>query len=40
VARELRIKHTPTLSFEYDETIDRGMRISELLDSELGEEQR
>ncbi len=40
VARELRIKHTPTLSFEYDETIDRGMRISELLDSELEEEQR
>jgi ribosome-binding factor A len=32
VARELRIKHTPTLDFEYDETVDRGMRISELLD--------
>jgi ribosome-binding factor A len=32
IARELRIKHTPTLEFVYDESIDRGMRISELLD--------
>jgi ribosome-binding factor A len=31
IARELRMKHTPTLSFVYDETIDRGMRITELL---------
>jgi ribosome-binding factor A len=32
VARELRLKHTPTLQFVFDESIDRGMRISELLD--------
>jgi ribosome-binding factor A len=32
LARELSLKHTPALSFEYDESIDRGMRISELLD--------
>ena len=32
LARELRMKRTPTLSFAYDESIDRGMRISELLD--------
>jgi ribosome-binding factor A len=32
IARELRMKRTPTLSFFYDESIDRGMRISELLD--------
>jgi ribosome-binding factor A len=32
IARELRMKRTPTLSFIYDESIDRGMRISELLD--------
>jgi ribosome-binding factor A len=32
VAAELILKHTPTLTFEYDESIDRGMRISELLD--------
>ena len=32
LARELRMKRTPTLQFVYDESIDRGMRISELLD--------
>lgn len=34
VARELRMKHTPTLQFVFDESIDRGMRISELLDDD------
>jgi ribosome-binding factor A len=34
VASELRMKHTPTLEFVFDESIDRGMRISELLDDE------
>ena len=32
IARELRMKRTPTLVFSYDESIERGMRISELLD--------
>jgi ribosome-binding factor A len=32
IAAELRLKRTPTLSFLYDESIDRGMRITELLD--------
>jgi ribosome-binding factor A len=32
VAAEVKLKHTPTLSFEYDPSVDRGMRISELLD--------
>jgi ribosome-binding factor A len=32
VAQALRLKHTPTLAFHYDESVDRGMRISELLD--------
>ncbi len=31
VGEELRMKRTPTLEFSYDESIDRGMRISELL---------
>src|ERR1700683_3593273 len=31
IASELNLRHTPTLSFEYDETIDRGMRITSLL---------
>jgi ribosome-binding factor A len=34
VASELRLKHTPTLQFVFDESIQRGMRISELLDHE------
>jgi ribosome-binding factor A len=34
VARELRLKHTPTLEFVYDDTPERGMRISELIDRE------
>src|SRR3954462_9026286 len=37
VGEELRMKRTPTLGFEYDDSIDRGMRISELLDKESGE---
>lgn len=32
VAAELSLKHTPVLSFEYDESVVRGMRISRLLD--------
>jgi ribosome-binding factor A len=33
IASELRLKRTPTLSFHYDESVDRGMRISKLLES-------
>ena len=36
VASELRMKHTPTLEFVFDESIERGMRISELLDEGEG----
>lgn len=32
IASELTLRHTPTLTFEYDESIDRGIRITELLD--------
>jgi ribosome-binding factor A len=31
VATDLRLKHTPHLDFAYDDSTDRGMRISELL---------
>jgi ribosome-binding factor A len=34
VAQELRMKHTPTLEFHYDDSVDRGMRITKLLDTE------
>jgi ribosome-binding factor A len=37
VAGELRLKHTPTLDFVYDDTTDRSQRISELLQE--GEER-
>jgi ribosome-binding factor A len=37
VARELRLKHTPTLEFLYDDTSERGMRISQLIDREAAE---
>jgi ribosome-binding factor A len=36
VASELRLKHTPTLEFVYDDTSERGMRIGELIDREAG----
>jgi ribosome-binding factor A len=32
IAHEMRIKRTPTLSFHYDETPERGVRVSRLLD--------
>jgi ribosome-binding factor A len=34
IAAELRLKRTPTLEFMYDESIDRGMRISQLLEED------
>jgi ribosome-binding factor A len=36
VAGALRLKHTPTLSFGYDDSVDTGMRITEIL-NELGD---
>jgi ribosome-binding factor A len=33
IAREMRMKRTPTLSFHYDESVERGDRVSRLLDS-------
>jgi ribosome-binding factor A len=32
VARELRMKRTPQLAFEYDPTVERGVRMSQLID--------
>ncbi len=34
IAHQLRMKRTPTLQFVFDESIDRGMRITELLGEE------
>jgi ribosome-binding factor A len=38
IARELRIKHTPALQFLHDEALERGMRISRLLDETEGKD--
>src|ERR671924_1254199 len=38
VNRELRLKRTPQLTFEYDPTIERGVRLSRLID-ELAPDQ-
>jgi ribosome-binding factor A len=32
IASAMRMKRTPTLTFHYDESVDRGDRISRLLD--------
>jgi ribosome-binding factor A len=32
LASEMRLKRTPTLTFHYDESVERGVRLSELLD--------
>ena len=34
VAGELRLKHTPTLEFAYDDSSERGMRIAELIEGQ------
>jgi len=36
VARELRIKHTPTLEFAYDDSLDRSLRVNQLLEEGPG----
>ncbi len=32
LARELRMKRTPQLTFEYDPTVERGVRMTQLID--------
>jgi ribosome-binding factor A len=32
LARELRMKRTPQLAFEYDPTVERGVRMTQLID--------
>ena len=34
IASELRMKRTPTIEFVFDESVDRGMRITEILERE------
>jgi ribosome-binding factor A len=37
LARELRMKRTPTLEFVYDETTDRAMRVQQIIEREARE---
>lgn len=32
VARELRLRRTPVLSFEYDPAVERGVRLTKIID--------
>jgi ribosome-binding factor A len=32
LARQLRLKRTPQLTFEYDQSVERGVRMSQLID--------
>jgi ribosome-binding factor A len=38
LARELRMKRTPTLAFEYDPSVEEGVRMSKLIDELVHEE--
>jgi ribosome-binding factor A len=38
IAAETRMKRTPTVTFHYDDTIEKGVRISRLLEEEPAEE--
>jgi len=38
IARELRMKRTPQLAFEYDPTVERGVRMTQLIDELAGDE--
>jgi ribosome-binding factor A len=39
LASQLTLKHTPLLAFHFDESVQRGMRITELLDQERSHER-
>ena len=32
LARQLRLKRTPQLTFEYDQSVEHGVRMSQLID--------
>jgi len=38
VARELRLRRTPVLSFEYDPAVERGVRLGKMIDELVPEE--
>ena len=38
LARELRLKRTPQLAFEYDPSVERGVRMTQLIDELAGDQ--
>ena len=38
LARELRMKRTPQLTFEYDPSVERGVRMTKLIDELAGDQ--
>jgi ribosome-binding factor A len=38
VGSELRLKRTPQLTFEYDPTVERGVRMTQLIDELAGDQ--
>jgi ribosome-binding factor A len=38
IAGEMRMRRTPTLTFHYDDTIEKGVRITHLLESQEEDE--
>ena len=38
IARELRLKRTPQLAVEYDPSVERGVRMTQLIDELAGDE--
>ena len=39
LATELTLKHTPSLTFEYDDSVDKGMRITGILNAHPASEE-
>jgi ribosome-binding factor A len=39
IAQELRLKRTPQLTFEYDPSVERGVRMSQLIDELAPDDQ-
>ncbi len=40
IARELRMKWTPQLTFEYDPSVERGVRMTQLIDELAPDDQQ
>jgi ribosome-binding factor A len=40
IAQELRLKRTPQLAFEYDPSVERGVRLTRLIDELVPDDDR